>query len=77
MKTLSYVLGSEREIVKGGEYYFGQLWDGNGESERGKELLESGSICVTDEADPDESEIFDFNIIEPNEDILQTVVKIL
>ena len=28
MKTLSYVLGQEREIEISQEYYFGQLWDG-------------------------------------------------
>ena len=33
MKTLSYILGSEEEIVINKEYYFGQLWDGNGDGE--------------------------------------------
>ncbi len=33
MKTLSYVLSSEEEIVINKEYYFGQLWDGNGDGE--------------------------------------------
>jgi hypothetical protein len=31
MKTLSYIKGKQREIVKGEDYYLGELWDGNGE----------------------------------------------
>lgn len=41
MNTLSYILGSEEKIIINGEYYFGQLWDGNN---NGEELLESGAI---------------------------------
>lgn len=43
LNTLSYVLGAENTIEAGKEYYFGQLWDGNGD---GEELLESGAIAV-------------------------------
>lgn len=31
LNTLSYVLGAENTIEAGKEYYFGQLWDGNGD----------------------------------------------
>lgn len=31
MKTLSYYRRQQREIVKGNDYYLGELWDGNGE----------------------------------------------
>lgn len=72
MKTLSYIYGTEQEIKIGAELYFGQLWDGNGD---GKELLESGSIGIWNEEEEDEV-IIDFEVIEPNEDILQTLVKI-
>lgn len=43
LNTLSYVLCSEDIIEAGKEYFFGQLWDGNGD---GEELLESGAIAV-------------------------------
>ena len=46
MKTLSYVHGTEEEINIGGKYYFGELWDGNGD---GEELLESCSISLDNE----------------------------
>lgn len=72
MKTLSYVYGAEQEIKSGTELYFGQLWDGNGD---GKELLESGAIGIWDN-DLKEDVIVDFEILEPNEDILQTLVKV-
>ena len=37
LNTLSYVLGAEDTIETDREYYFGQLWDGDGD---GDELLE-------------------------------------
>lgn len=43
LNTLSYILGTEDTIETGKEYYFGQLWDGDGD---GEELLESGAIAV-------------------------------
>lgn len=71
LNTLSYILGTEDTIETGREYYFGQLWDGNGD---GEELLESGAIAVYA---PDGAEyIADFEIIESAEDILQTRVKV-
>ena len=67
MKTLSYVLGQEREIEIGQEYYFGQLWDGEGD---GKELMESGAIS------PDNESIVAFEVAEKAEDLAQTVVRV-
>ena len=70
LNTLSYVLGTEDTIETGREYYFGQLWDGDGDSE---ELLESGAIAVYQNS---EEYIVDFEILEAAEDILQTRVKV-
>lgn len=67
MNTLSYIRGSEEEIEIGGEYYFGQLWDGTGD---GEELLESGAIEV------EEDLVVVFEIIEADEKIMDTLVKI-
>ena len=67
MKTLSYVLGREREIEIGQEYYFGQLWDGEGD---GEELLESGTVS------PDEENVVAFKIVENADDPLETLVKV-
>lgn len=70
LNTLSYILGTEDTIETGKTYYFGQLWDGDGD---GEELLESGAIAVYQDG---EEYIVDFDIVEPSEDILQTVVKV-
>lgn len=70
LNTLSYILGTEDTIETGREYYFGQLWDGNGD---GEELLESGAIAVYQGG---EEHIVDFEILEAAEDILQTRVKV-
>ena len=68
LKTLSYVHATEEEIKVGGKYYFGQLWDGNGD---GEELLESGSIST------DNENVIDFKVIEKNtEDILESLVEV-
>lgn len=67
MKTLSYLLATEEEINIGGTYYFGQLWDGNGD---GEELLEDGTIS------PDGENVVDFVVVEREEDILRTIVKV-
>lgn len=71
LNTLSYVLGTEDTIETGKEYFFGQLWDGNGD---GEELIESGAIAVYQDG---EELIVDFEILEPAEDILQTRVKVI
>lgn len=67
MKTLSYILGQGREIEIGQEYYFGQLWDGEGD---GEELLESGAVS------PDDENVVAFEIVKTADDLLQTVVKV-
>lgn len=67
MKTLSYVLSSEEEIVINKEYYFGQLWDGNGD---GEELLESGAIS------PDGENVVSFEVVKKANDILETIVRV-
>lgn len=67
MKTLSYVMGNEEEIKVGGEYYFGQLWDGDGD---GQELLESGAIAL------DEDFIVSFDVTETDSELLKTLVKV-
>ena len=68
MKTLSYILGSsEEEIVINEEYYFGQLWNGDG---NGEELLESGAISR------DGENIVAFEVVKRAEDILETIVKV-
>ena len=67
MRTLSYVLGQERKIEIGQEYYFGQLWDGEGD---GEELLESGAVS------PDEENVAAFEIVEKAMNPLETLVKV-
>ena len=69
MKTLSYILGKIEEIEIDKEYYFGQLWDGEGD---GEELLESGTVS------PDNESVVDFEILEEDpDDICRTLVKVL
>lgn len=70
LNTLSYVLGDNDTIEAGKEYFFGQLWDGNGD---GEELIESGAIAVYQDG---EEYIVDFEVLESAEDILQTQVKV-
>lgn len=67
MRTLSYILGQEREIEIGQEYYFGQLWDGEGD---GEELMESGTVS------PDGENVIAFDVIENADDPLETLVKV-
>ena len=67
MKTLSYILGNIEEIKIGQEYYFGQLWDGEGD---GEELLESGTVS------PDGENVVAFEIAENADDPLKTLVKV-
>lgn len=65
METLSYIKGTEEEIIIGNTYYFGQLWDGNGD---GKELLESEAISL------DNENVIQFKAIETMEQIMDTLV---
>ena len=67
MKTLSYILGKIEEIEIGQEYYFGQLWDGEGD---GEELMESGAIS------PDGENVIAFEVIENADYPLETLVKV-
>lgn len=67
MRTLNYILDQERKIEIGQEYYFGQIWDGEGD---GEELLESGSVS------PDDENVVAFKIVKTADDLLQTVVKV-
>ena len=74
IKTESYKLGHETEVEIGKTYYFGQLWNGEGD---GDELLESGAITMYTE-DLDEV-IVGFEPIEEIIDIddpAQTMVKV-
>lgn len=68
MKTLSYIYGNEEEIKVGNEYCFGQLWDGEGDGEL---LLERGNVS------PDNENVVEFEIVEKDEDILKTRVKVI
>lgn len=70
LNTSSYVYGQNDTIEVGEEYYFGQLWDGDGD---GEELIESEAIAIYQDG---EEYIVDFEILEPTEDILQTRVKV-
>ncbi|WP_394916989.1 hypothetical protein [uncultured Robinsoniella sp.] len=72
INTLSYVLGNEEEIKVGNTYYFGQIWNSDGD---GEDLLESGTIAIWDSAKEAEYVLW-FNTVEENEDLLQTLVKI-
>ena len=66
MKTLSYVLGREEEIKIGRCYYFGQLWDGNG----------NGDILLNDRCVSLDENIIIFEVIEESENILNTLVEV-
>ena len=67
MKTLSFDKGFEEETIIGNQYYFGQLWDGNGDC---NELLDSSSVS------PNNEDIVEFKILERNVNPLDTVVKV-
>lgn len=67
MLTLSYAYGAIEEIEIGEVYYFGQLWDGNGD---GEELLNSGAIS------PDGEHVVHFEQIDQESDVMQTLVKV-
>lgn len=78
LMTESYNYLPKEEIKVGEEYYFGQLWDEEGDEE---ELLKSGCIGIYDDSKPsffgcDNWVIVRFDIIEKNDNVLDTVVKI-
>lgn len=60
-------LESREEVVIGMEIRFAELWDGDGD---GKELLESGAIS------PDNENVVGFEVVENDENILNTIVKV-
>ena len=66
MKTLSYVLAAEEEIEKGKHYYFGQLWDGEGEA---SDFFEDKTIAIG-------NEVIAFEIEKDNTDPMATLVKV-
>lgn len=66
MFTFNYK-GFEEEIIIGNDYFFGQLWDGNG---YGDELLESGAISL------DNENVVAFEIKEKNSNIMDTIVTV-
>lgn len=66
IRSNSNVLSIE-EIEKGKTYYFGQLWDGEGD---GEELLNSGAIS------PDNENVVAFEIVEENSEICNTVIRV-
>lgn len=72
LRTLSYVGAVVEEIRVGETYYFGQLWDGDGD---GEELLESGAIAVYNE-EAEDWEVVDFEIVEESENLLGTLVRV-
>lgn len=71
MKTLDYIYGGTEEIEIGNKYYFGQLCEGDAEVD---ELLESGAIAVYD--DEGEYIICDFEIVEKDDDIFNTIIVV-
>ena len=75
MKTLSYINAFEEEIEIGQIYYFGQLWDGDGD---GLELLQSGSIAFYNK-EKEDYDIIEFELVDEiyEEDVLNTKVKII
>lgn len=72
LRTLSYVGAVVEEIRVGETYYFGQLWDGDGD---GEELLESGAIAVYNE-EAEDWEVVDFEIVEENGNLSETLVRV-
>lgn len=73
IKTESYVLGRKEIVEVGEEYYWGQLWYGNGD---GKEILDSGSIAIYDN-DKEEDVVIYFEIIDlDKEDIMKSMVRV-
>lgn len=68
MTTLDYIKGFREEIKIGGEYFFGQLWDGCiGDVE---ELLESGSVSINEE------NTVAVDIVERDDDSMDTIVRV-
>lgn len=72
LKTLGYKSEMVQDVEIGNVYFFGELWDGDGE---GEELLESGSIAMVDE--DGEDIIVDFELVgEAEYYIADTLVQV-
>ena len=72
LRTESYIYGNHEFIEAGEIYYFGQLWDGDGD---GVELLESGAIAAYNE-EAEDWEVVDFEIVEESENLFETLVRV-
>lgn len=72
MKALSYINGSGKEIEEGREYYFGEIWDGNGD---GRQLLKDGCLYTYSEEKDEEIRI-DFEVLQYRTDVLETLVEV-
>lgn len=77
IKTLSYIYGFEDEITIGNTYYFGQLWDGDGD---GLELFRSGAVAIYDQ-DTEEFKVT-FKPLEEvsnvtETELMQTLVEVI
>lgn len=74
MKTLSYIHGNQREIVKGESYYFGELLDGSGDVDNILDGKGEGVLWVDSE---DEASFVDFKYDALNTDqLLDTIVTV-
>ena len=72
MKNMLRMLERREGIKIGMEVRFAELWDGDGD---GEELLNSGAIAVWDEEAEEEGIVY-FDVLEPDEDILKTLVRV-
>lgn len=70
MKALSYVNGNGKEIEAGKEYYFGEIWDGDGD---GEQLLKDG--CLYTYSEGEEIRI-DFEVMQYSKDVLEALVEV-
>lgn len=68
MKTLSYIGCIEENITINNIYYFGQLWNGDGDA---NQFLD----CCT--VSPDNINVVSFKIFKRNESPLDTLVKVI
>lgn len=63
-----YTVETNEEIKVGETYYFGDLWDGDGD---GRELLESGAISPHNDEN-----VVEFESVDEDEDVLKVLVKV-
>ena len=73
MRTLIYIHGKHREIVKGESYRLGELWDGSGDADNILDGKGEGVVWV----DSDELSFVDFKYDALNTDqLLDTIVTV-